>query len=229
MQPTSASIHIYLEIGKRRTFAGAVDWPGWCRPGNDEYSAMQALCDYGARYAAILQAAQIEFQPPASPQDFVVFERLVGNATTEFGAPNMPLASDERPLNEEEFIRLQSLLMACWQGLDVAVLGAANRELRKGPRGGGRDLVGIVEHLMGSDASDLARLASPFQVRSGESIEQELGRTRQAMLNALARAVQGDLPSVGPRGGVIWPARRFVRSIAWHCLDHTWEIEDRLE
>jgi hypothetical protein len=228
MQPSTANIHVYIEAGKKRTFAGAVDWPGWCRSGSDEQTALQALCDYGPRYAAILQAAQIEFVPPASPQDFVVVERLVGNTTTDFGAPNIPISSDARPLNESEFLYLQSLLMAFWQGFDVAALSAAGRELSKGPRGGGRDLQGIVEHIMGSDASDLSYLASRFQVRSGGILEEELGRIRQAILNSLARAALGELPLQGPRGGVIWTARRFVRSISWHCLDHTWEIEDRL-
>ena len=37
----------------------------------------------------------------------------------------------------------------------------------------------------------------------------------------------GELPSRGPRGGVIWPPRYFVRRVAWHLLDHLWEIEDR--
>ncbi len=228
MLPSTAKINVFFESGRRRVFAGAVDWPGWCRSGSDEQSALQALCDYAPRYAAILNAAQIEFQPVSSPQDFVVVERLVGNASTDFGAPNIGLPSDERPLGESEFLELQRLLMACWQGFDVAVLSAANRELSKGPRGGGRDLVGIVEHLLGSDASDLAHLAFQFQIRSGEGLELELGRTRQTMLNALARAALGELPSFGSRGGEIWTARRFVRTIAWHCLDHTWEIQDRV-
>ena len=39
-------ITIYLEIGSRRTFAAALDWPGWCRMGRDEPAARQALYDY---------------------------------------------------------------------------------------------------------------------------------------------------------------------------------------
>jgi hypothetical protein len=27
---------------------------------------------------------------------------------------------------------------------------------------------------------------------------------------------------------VIWPPRYFVRRVAWHVLDHAWEIEDRI-
>ena len=36
-----------------------------------------------------------------------------------------------------------------------------------------------------------------------------------------------DRPKSGPRGGKIWSPRFFVRYVAWHTLDHAWEIEDR--
>ncbi len=44
-------IDIYLEIGKKHVFAGAVNWPGWCRGGRDESSALQALFDAAPRRA----------------------------------------------------------------------------------------------------------------------------------------------------------------------------------
>jgi hypothetical protein len=36
------------------------------------------------------------------------------------------------------------------------------------------------------------------------------------------------VPERGPRGGAIWSARNYVRRIAWHVLDHAWEIEDKV-
>ncbi|MEJ2555185.1 MAG: hypothetical protein P8186_02915 [Anaerolineae bacterium] len=77
------NIDVYLEIGKNRTFAGAIDWPGWCRIGRDEGSALQALGDYGPRYARILSATPLGFQPPAATSALVVVEQLEGNATTD--------------------------------------------------------------------------------------------------------------------------------------------------
>src|ERR671932_2604159 len=56
MAQSSAPIEVYLEIGKKRTFAGALDWPGWCRGGRDEPSALQALLADGPRYARVLDA-----------------------------------------------------------------------------------------------------------------------------------------------------------------------------
>ncbi|MCX6081845.1 MAG: hypothetical protein NTW32_20145 [Chloroflexi bacterium] len=222
-------IRVYIETGRKRTFAGAIDWPGWCRMGTDENSALQALFEIGPRYAAVMQAAQIEFQAPLDPAEFVVVERLEGNATTDFGAPNISPASDNRMVSQDEFLRLQALIMACWQAFDAAVIAGTDRELRKGPKGGGRDLDGIMQHVVGSDASDLARLAWKFKLQNPINPTDELGRTRQATLNAFARAAMDGVPEQGSRSGVIWTPRHFLRNLAWHTLDHAWEIEDRSE
>ena len=48
------------------------------------------------------------------------------------------------------------------------------------------------------------------------------------MLNALEVAVNGDLPVQGPRCGIIWPVRYFIRRVTWHVLDHAWEIGHRI-
>jgi hypothetical protein len=39
MAPSGNTIPVYLEVGKKRVFAGALDWPGWCRGGRDERNA----------------------------------------------------------------------------------------------------------------------------------------------------------------------------------------------
>ena len=33
MARSSDKMDVYLEVGQKRTFAGALDWPGWCRSG----------------------------------------------------------------------------------------------------------------------------------------------------------------------------------------------------
>jgi hypothetical protein len=76
-----------------------------------------------------------------------VVERLKGDATTDFGAPGVPPASDAAPVEEADLKRFQTLLEACWRTFDAAVEAGRGRELRKGPRGGGRELDGIVEHV----------------------------------------------------------------------------------
>jgi hypothetical protein len=157
----------------------------------------------------------------------ILAERHEGNATTDFGAPAIVLDADREPIDRTEFERLKTILLACWQAFDGAVQRATGRELRKGPRGGGRDVEQIVDHVLEADRGYLARLAWKYKRDGGKDPVEELSRTRQAILNALEVAVNGDLPEQGPRGGIIWPARYFIRRVAWHVLDHAWEIDDR--
>lgn len=222
------TIDVYLEIGKKRTFASALDWPGWCRAGRDPAAALRALLDSAPRYAHLLHAAQIGFQAPADPSALVVVERLVGNATTDFGAPNVALARDTEPLDHAELERLQMLLRAYWQAFDTAISAATDKQLRRGPRGGGRDLEAIVRHVLEGDRSDLARLAWQPARPETQSLNEQLAHTRLEILQALSAAVRDGLPARGLRGGAIWPPRYFVRRMAWHVLDHVWEIEDRV-
>jgi hypothetical protein len=229
MAQPSNKIDVYLEIGQKRTFAGAIDWPGWCRAGRDEAAALQGLLAYGPRYASILDAARIKFQAPTGADGFTVVERLEGTSTTDFGAPDVAPSSDTRPVDEAELQRFQMLLEACWQAFDRAVEAASGKELRKGPRGGGRELEGITQHVLGADAGYLSALGWKVKKNKAEGLSQELARTRQAMLEGLAAAAHGEIPERGPRGGARWSPRYFVRRAAWHVLDHVWEIEDRIE
>lgn len=221
-------IDIYLEIGKKRVFAGALDWPGWSRSGRDEGSALQALLEYGPRYARILPSSGLGFQSPEDISAFSVVERLEGTATTDFGAPGVPPAGDSEPVDEPEFHKFKTLLEACWAMFDQAVKEAAGKELRKGPRGGGRDLEGVISHVLGADQGYLSALGGKFEKEGQLNLDEELRRTRQAILQALSQAARGELPEKGPRGGAHWKPRYFVRRSAWHVLDHAWELEDRI-
>lgn len=219
---------VYLETGKRRTFAGALDWPGWCRSGRDEEGALQALLDYAPRYAAILSPAGIDLPLPEDVAAFTVAERLEGNSTTDFGAPAMAPAVDGQPLGDADHDRFRSLLQAGWQAFDATRTNAAGRELRKGPRGGGRDLEAMVNHVREADLAYLRRVGHKPQIDRDTDSEEALAEVRRAILDALAAGLRGEIPTRGPRGGKRWTARYFTRRVVWHLLDHTWEIEDRI-
>jgi hypothetical protein len=219
---------IYLEVGEKKTFAGSIDWPGWCRWGRDQASALQDLLHYGPRYALVIVNTQLEFKSPRAVSEFEVVERLTGNKTTDFGAPDIAPSSDSRPLDKDELQRFEIILKACWEAFDSSVKAASGKELRKGPRGGGRDLDGVIRHVMGAEAGYLSRLAHKHKVDEGGNLSEELDKLRKAILNTLASAQRGELPERGPRGGVIWKPRYFVRRVAWHVLDHAWELEDRI-
>jgi len=220
-------IEVYLEIGQTRTFAGALDWPGWCRSGRDEATAVQALCDYGPRYAHALQRTPLRFRVPSEASALVVVERLTGNATTNFGAPNLALSGDTKPIDPTEQQRWQVVLNACWRTFDMAVRAAALPALSTGPRGGGRTLTKIIQHVRDVDASYLTSLGGKLKPSDEDEPSQALAHIRHTILTTLIAAARGEVPARGPRGGVRWTPRYFVRRLAWHELDHAWEITDR--
>ncbi|HJS19909.1 MAG TPA: hypothetical protein VJ785_14270 [Anaerolineales bacterium] len=219
-------IDVYLEVGSRRTFAAALDWPGWCRLGRDEDTALQTLLEYGPRYARILRPARLGFKVPEDVSAFVVTEQLKGNATTDFGAPDMAPPSDAGPLDDTELRRLQAILKACWRAFDAAVDQARGMTLRKGPRGGGRSLNGIAEHVLGAEMGYLSQLGG--KVSQSKSSPPTAASIRKAILKTLKASAHGEVAEYGPRGGRRWSPRYFVRRESWHILDHVWEIEDRL-
>jgi hypothetical protein len=175
MAVSSNQVDVCLEIGQKRTFAGAIDWPGWCQAGRGEAAALQALFDYAPRYARVLGAARIEFQAPAAASVLAVVKRLESNANTDFGAPVIAPSSDTRLVDDAELARFQRLLKACWEAFDGAVRAATGYELRKGPHGGGRDLEGIVRHVMGAEAAYLARLAWHVLDHAWETEDRSVG------------------------------------------------------
>ena len=142
------AIQVFLEISNKKTFCGAIHWPGWCRSGRDEESALGAMVDYGIRYAQVLQVKDIKFQVPLDASDLNVTERHTGNATTDFGAPAAILEADQEPMDASDFERLINILQACWEAYDRAWKFAFGKELRKGPRGGGRDLKSVAKHVL---------------------------------------------------------------------------------
>lgn len=218
----------YLELGQKRVFAGVLDWPGWCRSGRDEHAAIQALLDSGLRYANALKPAGLPFQAPSDFSAFTVIERLPGNATTDFGAPDAAPSQDDLPVTESELNRYQAILKALWDAFDKSCESAQGQELRKGPRGGGRELERIIQHVIGAEQGYLSALGWRYKAANSQDLQVSLAEVRQAIMDGLAASVEGKIPPYGPRGGKRWSPRYFVRRVAWHVLDHAWEIEDRL-
>jgi hypothetical protein len=86
----------------------------------------------------------------------------------------------------------------------------------------------MIRHVVDADAAYLSRIGWKER-SSGKATAADLDRRRKAVLAGLAAAAAGKLPTTGPRGGRMWTPRYFVRRLAWHVLDHAWEIHDRIE
>jgi hypothetical protein len=220
------SVDVYLEAGAKRTFAGAMDWPGWCRRGRDADEALEALVAYGPRYRSAIARARLGFRPPADVAALRVVERLPGDATTDFGVPGAAPSRDRDPVEDADLQRARRALRACWSTFDAVAERAQGRRLKAGPRGGGRALRKIVDHVVDADEAYLRSLGVPFRVdpADGPAIEQ----VRGAIVAGLWEVPRDEPDRRGPRGGRRWTPRYAVRRIAWHVLDHAWEIEDRL-
>ena len=209
---------MYLEVGARRVFASALNWPGWCRSGKDEHLALAALEGIGPRYAAVAELAG--FDPGPRPAGtFDILERVPGSGTTDFGAPGAVASRDLEPVGEDEARRLAALVNACWEFFDRVVAGAP-AELRKGPRGGGRDRDKVVSHVVDAEAIYARRIGLRFPAPDLAD-PAAIGACRRLISSAIAA------PWDGPPAEREWPPRYAARRIAWHVLDHAWEIQDR--
>ncbi|HEY6538275.1 MAG TPA: hypothetical protein VI138_04450 [Candidatus Dormibacteraeota bacterium] len=211
------ALAVGVETGSKRAFAWAAEWPGWCRSGRGEAQALQVLAQYADRYREVAFAAG-EHLPAVAIGEFKVQERLPGSATTDFGAPAAIGPADVGPLTPAAGERIGRLLGASWD-LFEARSRSAPPELRKGPRGGGRDRDKMVAHVLGVDFAYARKLG--LDARSAVGDEAAVVALRKAVRAALASPAS--IPAT-PEG---WPPRYYARRAAWHVLDHLWEIEDR--
>ena len=111
--------------------------------------------------------------------------------------------------------------------MDITVEAANGKALRSGPRGGGRNLEGIVQHVLGAEGGYLSALGG--KLAPSDPDQSPVEHIRRAILKQLSGFGARRDSQLGPRGGKRWSPRYFVRREAWHVLDHVWEIEDRSE
>jgi hypothetical protein len=145
-----------------------------------------------------------------------VVERHEGVAkNADFGSLGEIAAAEFAPLTAAEGARLASLLESAWAAFD-AVAATAPEHLRKGPRGGGRDTSQIADHVTGAEAAYARKIGL-----RGEKAADGASRLRASIAAALRDPAGLAIPGNG------WPPRYAARRMAWHVLDHLWEIEDK--
>ena len=210
-------LRVYLEEGSKKTFAVALDWPGWARAGKGAEAALEALEAYLPRYTVVVRRAGLE---PPEVDGFDIVERFPGGGATDFGALDKGAKADEAPFAPGETDRLAALMQAAWEVFDEVAAGAP-AELRKGPRGGGRDRDKVVAHVVNAEASYIRQLGLKAST-AGQEVPDPVWRP--AVLERIRSAI--DPGPLRERG---WTPRYAARRIAWHVLDHAWEIEDKSE
>ena len=207
---------IYIELGGKKAIAWSLEWPGWCRIRTNEEAAVQALIDTEARYRLIAQRAGQEF----APGDLVVVEHLQGDGNTAWGVPSVMAPAESRPIDATTAQRNVALLRASWDMLEE-VVATSPAELRKGPRGGGRDRDEVRSHVIEAErvyARKIGVRHKPFEMADISALH----AMREEIADVLSKPSKGK-PLLD--GG--WNASYAVRRMAWHVVDHIWEIEDR--
>ena len=222
MAPMASAVRVMVERGKKkRTVASAFDWAGWDRSGKTEEDALRVLESYRPRYAkvAALAGRSEEFRATG---ELTVVERLEGIGMTDYyGVSGRSAAPEQDQMTEAECERKIALLRASWTYFDD-VAARVSTELRKGPRGGGRERDEIVHHVNANEIQDLAKKVGVRSSPDAWRDPSELRAHRDAFCEGI-RATNAR----GAAAGSWWTVRFLIRRCAWHMLDHAWEMEDR--
>lgn len=219
MTPKPVRLEVVTEAGAKKVFASALAWPGWSRSAKTPENAIERLLEYAPRYAPVVKLAGLDL---SDAFDVEVVERLDGGSGTDFGVPSRIHEPDTAPVTAAEARRLASLVEAAWTTFERVAAGAP-AELRKGPRGGGRDRDKMVGHVIESDWYYARELGLKLKAPKPDD-RPAVEATRAAMLDVLRRPSDGS-----PVAGRTWTPRYAARRIAWHAIDHAWEMEDRSE
>ena len=214
------AVCVMVELGKKKVVAVALDWPGRDRSGKSEAEALQVFAAYRPRYAKVAERAGLADEFRAAGE-LAVVERLEGTGMTDFyGLSFRSAASEHEPIGEAACDRKIALLRASWTYFDD-VASRVSAELRKGPRGGGRDRDKIVRHANGAEIHEFAKKVGVITPLEARERPDDLRAHRDAFCAAIRDYNARGAPAR------TWTVQFVIRHSAYHMLDHAWEMEDR--
>ncbi len=207
---------------ERKSVAYAVDWPGWSRGARTADGALATLEVYRARYRPVAVGAGLGAEFDAAGPLAVVEER-VGTSSTDFwGISYVPSSFEREPMDREGLERGIALLRACWAYFD-AVAARMSPEMRKGPRGGGRDRDRIVSHTIRTESEEFAKQLGLRIPERAALTPDGLRAHRASYLDAIRAYQRGEVK----RPMRSWTLAFLLRHSAYHTMDHAWEMEDK--
>ncbi len=205
----------------KKAVAFAVDWPGWCRGAKTPELAVELLESYRDRYRPIAVAAGQTKKFAAGGRLDVVADE-VGTPSTDFwGISFAPSGLEDEPMAEAELDRKITLLRACWDFFDEVAV-RVSPEMRKGPRGGGRDRDRIIGHVLRVERLDFAKSLG-LPVPDDDALPLDVMRDHRDAYVALMRAYNaGEGKRMRSRNLPF-----LIRHSAFHTMDHAWEMQDK--
>jgi hypothetical protein len=216
------AVRVMIELGRKKAVAVATafDWPGWDRSGKSEEEALQVLAAYRPRYAKIAELAGLADEFRAAGK-LAVVERLEGVGMTDFyGLSYRSAGPEHASMSHAACERKIALLRASWTYFDD-VASHVSADLRKGPRGGGRDRDKIVRHANGAEIHEFAKKVGVMTPLDARERPDDLRAHREAFCAAIR-----DYNARGASART-WTVQFVIRHSAYHMLDHAWEMEDR--
>jgi hypothetical protein len=216
-------VRTVLERGPKgkKLVAFAVDWPGWSRGAKSAEQSLEVLEAYRERYRPIAASAGLarEFKA-AGPLE--VTEDRVGTGSTDFwGISFSPSGLETEPMEESDLERKIALLRACWAFFDD-VVATVSSQMRKGPRGGGRDRDVIFRHTVRTESEDFAKRLG-LRIPERSVLEPKALREYREAYVAMMRAYNA---GEGKRMRS-WNLPFLIRHSAFHTMDHAWEMQDK--
>ena len=214
-------MRVTLEIGPKgkKVVAVAPDWPGLARGAKTREAAIERLLSYLPHYARVAKLAGMDAEFAAITTADVV-EQYPGTGSTDFWGISFAFSGiDRQDMSSEELERELTLMQACWAFFDDA-RSRVSAEMRKGPRGGGRDRDQIVRHTFGNEqdwAAGIGVLTPQDAMLTNDGLKAQRDSYRKAIQ---AFHCQGKMART-------WPLRYLIRHTAYHTLDHAWEMEDK--
>jgi len=212
---------VTLEIGPKgkKVVAVAPDWPGLERGAKTGEDAIEKLRSYIPRYSQVAKLAEMDTEFD-TVKNVKVVEQYPGTGSTDFWGISFAFSSiDKQGMSGDELERELRLMQACWAFFD-SMRGRVSAELRKGPRGGGRDRDRIVHHIFANEQD----WAKGLGVHTPDDA-MLTGKGLKAHRAAYCHAIR-EYHSQGKLAGK-WPLRYLIRHTAFHTLDHAWEMEDK--
>ena len=216
-------IEIAEEIGAKKAFAWAIDWPGWCSEWQDGGAGPRRHSSRTRPATRGRQGGAGSSCPSVDGDVLDVVESVTGGSGTDFGVPSAITDARSTARDAGRGGAPGGARRGRLDGLRRVAAGAP-ASLRKGPRGGGRDRDKMIGHVIEADHA----YAREIGVRLPEPpLRRARGRSRRSeppCSMSCARPSDG-----GPLADRKWTQRYAARRIAWHALDHAWEMEDRSE
>ncbi len=216
-------MRVVLERGPKgkKVVAFAVDWPGWSRGAKTADLAVATLESYRERYRPVAVVAGLAQEFDAAGA-FDIVEDRVGPGSTDFwGISFAPSSLELGPMSEQELDRKIGLLRASWSYFD-GVAGRVSAEMRRGPRGGGRDRDQIVSHATRTESEYFAKRVGLRVPERAVLTPEGLSGHRETYMATIRAYNAGEGKPMKS-----WTLPFLIRHSAFHMMDHAWEMEDK--